>query len=39
LVKAQPGATGFFTSRGMQPLAVADSQRDYGNRYWKSRCN
>jgi predicted N-acetyltransferase YhbS len=36
LVKAQSGATGFFTSRGMQPLAVADSQRDYENRYWKS---
>jgi len=36
LVKAQSGATGFFASRGMQPLAVTDSQRDYGNRYWKS---
>lgn len=36
LVKAQSGATGFFTRRGMQPLAVADSQRGYGNRYWKS---
>lgn len=35
LVKAQSEASGFFTSRGMRPLAVADSQRDYGNRYWK----
>ncbi len=34
LVKAQAGAEGFFRSRGLQHLAVADASRDYPNRFW-----
>jgi predicted N-acetyltransferase YhbS len=34
LVKAQADAEGFFRSRGLQHLAVADGSRDYPNRFW-----
>jgi predicted N-acetyltransferase YhbS len=34
LVKAQADAEGFFRSRGLQQLAVADANRDYPNRFW-----
>lgn len=34
LVKAQADAGGFFSSQGMQLLAVKDASRDYPNRYW-----
>jgi predicted N-acetyltransferase YhbS len=34
LVKAQADAEGFFRSRGLQQLAVADASRDYPNRFW-----
>ncbi|MGA7595197.1 MAG: GNAT family N-acetyltransferase [Gallionella sp.] len=34
LVKAQAGAEGFFRSRGLQQLAVADANRDYPYRFW-----
>ncbi|MGD8566660.1 MAG: GNAT family N-acetyltransferase [Gammaproteobacteria bacterium] len=36
LVKAQTGATGFFTAQGMQRLEVQHTGRDYAHRYWKS---
>lgn len=34
LVKAQTDAEGFFSSSGLQRLAVADDSRDYPNRFW-----
>jgi predicted N-acetyltransferase YhbS len=34
LVKAQADAEGFFRSRGLKQLAVADANRDYPNRFW-----
>jgi predicted N-acetyltransferase YhbS len=34
LVKAQADAEGFFSSQGLQQLAVADANRDYPNRFW-----
>lgn len=34
LVKAQTDAEGFFRSRGLQPLAVEDADRDYPHRFW-----
>ncbi len=34
LVKAQADAEGFFKSRGLQQLPVADVSRDYPNRFW-----
>ncbi len=34
LVKAQADAGGFFSSQGLQLLAVKDASRDYPNRYW-----
>jgi N-acetylglutamate synthase-like GNAT family acetyltransferase len=34
LVKAQADAEGFFRSRGLHQLAVADANRDYPNRFW-----
>ena len=34
LVKAQADAAGFFRSRRLQQLAVADANRDYPNRFW-----
>ena len=34
LVKAQADAGGFFSSQGLQLLAVKDAGRDYQNRYW-----
>jgi predicted N-acetyltransferase YhbS len=34
LVKAQADAGGFFSSQGLQLLAVKDTSRDYPNRYW-----
>jgi GNAT superfamily N-acetyltransferase len=35
LVKAQPGAEGFFAARGLQRLPVLDPARDYPHRFWK----
>ncbi len=35
LVKAQPGAEGFFAARGLERLAVLDRARDYPHRFWK----
>ncbi len=34
LVKAQPGAEGFFRKQGMVKLPVRDPARDYPHRYW-----
>jgi predicted N-acetyltransferase YhbS len=34
LVKAQADAEGFFRSRGLLQLVVADANRDYPNRFW-----
>ena len=34
LVKAQPGAEGFFSKQGMVKLPVRDPARDYPRRYW-----
>jgi GNAT superfamily N-acetyltransferase len=36
LVKAQPGAEQFFTSLGLERLAVDDASRDYPYRFWKA---
>ena len=38
LVKAQAGAEGFFTARGLRRLAVENAERDYAHRYWKPVC-
>lgn len=35
LVKAQAGAEGFFSARGLRRLAVENAERDYAHRYWK----
>jgi GNAT superfamily N-acetyltransferase len=35
LVKAQPGAEGFFVARGLTRLPVQDARRDYPHRFWK----
>ncbi len=35
LVKAQSEAVGFFATRGMAPLPVADAARDYPHRFWQ----
>ncbi|HEY5774578.1 MAG TPA: GNAT family N-acetyltransferase [Xanthomonadales bacterium] len=35
LVKAQPGAEGFFLACGMERLAVGNERRDYPRRFWK----
>jgi len=35
LVKAQPGAEGFFLACGMERLAVGNERRDYPHRFWK----
>lgn len=34
LVKANRDARGFFTAKGLRPLAVDDPERDYPYRYW-----
>ena len=35
MVKAQAGASGFFTTLGMQPLETRESETGYAHRYWK----
>ena len=35
LVKAQPGAEGFFLACGMERLAVGNERRDYLHQFWK----
>ena len=34
LVKAQVDARGFFAAAGLEPVPVADGERDYAHRFW-----
>lgn len=36
LVKAQTDAVEFFIAQGMEKLPIADRDRDYENRFWKT---
>ena len=36
LVRANPGAVGFFEAMGFERLPVSDTRQDYAHRYWKT---